>query len=107
MVHTRQHRVHSTFVRSDSHVARVPDRIRNYLASWIRIWVLTYYFTEDSKKFLNKAQYLSSLMVYCITLRYGTYLLFDKIFFQWPKNIQVVSGSSRIRNQLGFPDPDP
>jgi len=105
MVYTRQHRVHSTFVRSDSHVARAPDRIRNYLASWIRIWVLTFYFMifiKDSKKFLNKAQYLSSLMVY-----YPTCLLFDNIFFQWPKYIQVGSGSSRIRNQLGFPDPYP
>jgi hypothetical protein len=102
MVHTRQHRVHSTFVRSDSHVARVPDWIRNYLTSWIRIWILTYYFIKDSKKFLNKAQYLSSLMVY-----YPTYLLFEKIFFQWLKNIPVGYGSSRIRNQLGFPDPDP
>ncbi len=104
MVHTKPHRVRSTFIRSGCHVSSVPKRIRYYLASWIRIWVLTCYFIKDSKKFLNKAQYLSSLVVYYPT---GTYLLFDNIFFQWPKNIQVGSGSSRIRNQLGFRDPDP
>ncbi len=69
-------------------------RIRNWLASWIRIHTFTIPFYQRFKLLKNKFNIYKKLMIF-----YGNLPLFNNFFFQWLQKCPGVgSGSDRVHN---------